>query len=142
MSWQMFRLAHTQARHKAMEAVRTAPDGFIVKVHDPTRSLEQNCAMWRILQAFADQLQWPVNGGMVNLTADEYKEILSSAFHQENVRVAQGLNGGVVMLGKRTSKFGVREMSDFIEFITTASVERGIELDYEEHSDPWPRMQA
>ena len=135
MSANLFNLAHAEARRRAMEAVRLAPDGWIVKVQEPTRSLDANAKMWVLLQAFADQLVWPVNGKMERLSAGEFKEIFSAAFHRENVRLAQGLDGGVVMLGKRTSKFSAREMSEFIEFVSSVAVDLGVDLDYREHAD-------
>lgn len=125
----VFRLVHIQARQGAMQCVKEAPEGFVVVVAEPTRSLESNAAMWVYLQAFADQLLWPVNGQMTRLEPEEFKQILSAAFRQENVRLAQGLDGGMVMLGARTSKFSVREMSDFIEFLAATAAARGVEID-------------
>lgn len=125
-----FKLAHTEARRRAAAAVAEAPEGYVVTVQEPTRSLDQNAAMWPILQAFADQLQWPVNGQMVWMTADEWKDVLSAAFRRESVRVAMALDGGMVMLGSRTSQFGVREMSEFIEFLHATAAARNVDLHY------------
>lgn len=125
----VFRLVHTQARQGAMQCVKEAPEGFVVVVAEPMRSLESNAAMWVYLQAFSDQLLWPVNGQMTRLEPEEFKQILSAAFRQETVRLAQGLDGGMVMLGARTSKFSVREMSDFIEFLAATAAARGVEID-------------
>lgn len=130
----VFRLVHSQARHNAAEAVRAAPDGYCVTVSEPNRSLEQNAAQWPILQAFADQLQWPVNGQMVWLSAEEWKDILTAAFYGENVRLAQGLNGGVVMLGRRTSKFSKKEFSDWLEFLHATAAARDVDLRYMEYA--------
>lgn len=130
----VFKLAHAQARRGALEAVETAPDGYCVTVSEPTRSLDQNAAMWPILQAFSDQLQWPVNGAMVWMTPDEWKDVLTAAFERENVRLAMGLDGGVVMLGLRTSKFGVRKMSEFIDFLHATAAARDVDLCYREYS--------
>ena len=88
----VFKLVHAQARRLAVEAVHAAPDGYCVTVSEPTRSLDQNAAMWPILQAFADQLQWPVNGAMVWMTPDEWKDVLSAAYKRESVKVAMGLD--------------------------------------------------
>ncbi len=131
----VFKMVHAQARRGALEAVQNAPDGYCVTVSEPTRSLDQNAAMWPLLQAFADQLQWPVNGQMVWMTADEWKDVLSAAFRRECVRVAMGLEGGMVMLGSRTSKFGVREMSDFIEFLHATAVARDVDVRYREYAE-------
>jgi hypothetical protein len=133
-SKRVFKLVHTEARRRAVEAVQTAPDGFCVTVSEATRCLDQNAAMWPILQAFADQLQWPVNGAMVWMTPDEWKDLLSAAYKRESVRVAMGLDGGVVMLGCRTSKFSVREMSEFIEFLHATAVARDVDVRYREYA--------
>ena len=129
-----YRLVHTEARRRAAQDVATAPDGWCVTVSEPTRSLEQNAAMWPILQAFADQLQWPVNGAMVWMTPDEWKDVLSAAYKRESVRVAMGMDGGMVMLGSRTSKFSVREMSEFIEFLHATAVARDVDVRYREYA--------
>lgn len=126
MQKRTFVLSHSEARARAQEAVRTADDGFVVTISEPTRSLEANAAMWPILQAFSDQLDWPVNGIMTKLTPDEFKDILTAAFHRETARLAMGLDGGVVMLGLRTSKMGKREFSEFLEFLHATAVARGV----------------
>lgn len=126
-----FGLVHPEARRRAQEAIRTAPDGYVCTVSEPTRTLDANAAMWPCLQAFADQLQWPVNGQMVYLTPDEWKTILSAAYKREAVRVAPGIDGGMVMLGERTSKMSKREFGELLEFIHATAAERGIELERE-----------
>lgn len=130
----VFKMAHAEARRRAIQAVQEAPEGYCVTVSEPTRSLSQNAALWPILQAFADQLQWPINGRMEWIEPDDWKAILSAAFKQESVRVAMGMNGGMVMLGSRTSKFGVREMSDFLEFCKATAIERDVDLTYRQHA--------
>lgn len=134
MSKRLFKLVHAQARQGAVQAIKDAPDGFVVTVAEPTRSLDANAAMWVILQAFADQLQWPVNGAMVWMTAEEWKDVLSAAYKRESVKVAMGLDGGMVMLGSRTSKFSVREMGEFIEFLNATAAAREVDLHYREYA--------
>jgi len=125
----IFRLVHTQARNNALQCIKEAPEGYVVKVGEPTRSGAANAAMWVVLQAFADQLLWPVNGQMTKLTPEEFKHILTAAFMQDAVRVAQGLDGGMVMLGARTSRFTVRQMRDFLEFLHSTAADRGVVVD-------------
>ena len=124
-----FILAHDVARQRAALAIEQAPSGYIVTVQEPARNLDQNALMWVHLQAFADQLEWPVNGLMTKLSPEEWKDLLSAAFKQELQRVAPGLNGGMVLLGMRTSKMGKGEFADFITFIQATAVERGVELE-------------
>lgn len=130
----VFKLVHAKARRNAREAVENAPDGYCVTVSEPTRTLDQNAAMWPILEAFSDQIQWPVNGVMVWMTPDEWKDVLTAAFERENVRLAMGLDGGVVMLGLRTSQFGVKKMSEFIEFLHATASARDVDLRYREYT--------
>lgn len=122
----IFVLVHAQARANAIEAVRTAPDGLCVTIRDVNRTLDQNAAQWPILEAFSDQLLWPVNGQMVKMTAEEWKDVLTAAFQRETARLAMGLDGGVVMLGQRTSKFGKKKFSEWLEFLHAVAAQRGV----------------
>ena len=126
MNRRRFVLSHAEARRRAMACVADAPDGYVVTVQEPTRSTDQNSAQWPILEAFAEQLQWPVNGAMVNLSAEEWKDVLTSAFQGETVRLAMGLNGGVVMLGLRTSRMGKQRFSEWLEFLHATAALRGV----------------
>lgn len=119
-------LAHDLARQTALQAVQNAPEGYAVIVQERTRTLDQNAAQWPILQAFANQLEWPVNGRMVKLTDGEWKDILTAAFRNETTRVAMGLDGGVVMLGQRTREFGKKEFSEWLEFLHATAADRGV----------------
>lgn len=116
-------------RQRAAQACLTAPEGDAVSIGEPTRSLEQNAAQWPILEAFAEQLLWPVDAEMVRMTAEEWKDVLTAAFKGEKVRLAKGLYGGVVMLGLRTSKFGKNEFSEWLDFLNAVAVERGVNLE-------------
>lgn len=128
MAKQHFRLVHGMARQRAIDAVSSAPDGWCVTVAEPTRSLDQNAAMWPLLQAFSDQLEWPVNGKPTQMAPEEWKAVLTAAFRRESVRLAMGLDGGVVMLGERTSRFSKREFGEFLEFIHAVAIERGVRV--------------
>jgi hypothetical protein len=106
----------------------TAPEGFKVTVSEQTRTLDQNAALWPILDAFSKQLKWPINGVMVVMDSDDWKTVLTAAFRQESARMAQGLDGGYVFLGMRTSKMSKKEFSEFLEFLHATAALRGIEL--------------
>jgi len=123
---QVYILAHETARRRAVEAVADAPAGSVVKLGPPARSLDQNAAQWPILEAFSRQLQWPVNGQMTYMDAEDWKDILTAAFRQESVRVAMGLDGRVVMLGMRTSRMDKQTFSDWLEFLHATAAARGV----------------
>jgi len=131
----VFHLIHDRARENAKVLINSAPDGYIVTISEPNRSLSQNSAQWPLLQAFAEQLEWPINGRMGKISADDWKDILTAAFKQELARVAPGLNGGMVLLGARTSKFKVKEFSDWIEFLHATASERGVRFPDVHHLD-------
>jgi hypothetical protein len=126
---QTYILTHATARARAIEAVRAAPENYVVTINDLRRNSDQNALLWVYLNAFAEQLQWPVNGAMTALSADDWKSILSAAYKRESQRIAQGIDGGMVMLGLRTSKMGKREFADFLDYVASVAADRGVVLD-------------
>ena len=125
---QTFVLAHAEARRRALNAVVNAPAGQVVVVREPSRNLAQNALLWTLLERFSAQLVWPVNGAMVKLGSEEWKDLLTAAYRQETQRVAAGINGGMVMLGCRTSTMGKREFAEFVEFVMATAIDRGVVL--------------
>lgn len=99
-----------------------------VSIEAETRDTEQNKQQWPILQAFAKQIQWPVNGSMVYMSDEEWKDVLTAAFKQETVRLAMGLNGGVVMLGLRTSKIKRQDWPEWMAFLKATAAMRGVRI--------------
>lgn len=126
MTKALFILAHDLARARAVEAVKAAPAGYAVTIAETTRSVEQNAAQWPILEAFAQQKQAVINGRLETVTADDWKDILTAAFNSELTRVALGLDGRMVLLGQRTSKFGKGKFSDWLEFLHATAAEMGV----------------
>lgn len=100
-----------------------------MRLTEPTRSLEANAQMWVLLECFAEQLEWPVNGVMTKLSKEEWKTLTTAAFEREQVRVSPGLDGGMVMLGARTRQYGKAKMSEFIDFLQAVGTERGVRFD-------------
>jgi NinB protein len=125
---QVFIMAHQEARRRALEAVAAAPDGYSVTIKEPTRNLDQNAVLWVLLERFSEQLKWPVNGVMTKLEPEEWKTLTTAAFQRETVRVAQGLDGGMVMLGMRTSKMSKRQFSEYLDFLHATAAQRGVEM--------------
>jgi len=122
----LYKITGEVARKAICRHVLTADEGYIVTIAEPNRTLDQNSAQWPYLEAFANQLEWPINGQMTKITADDWKDILTCAFRNESPRVAMGLNGGMVLLGQRTSKFSKKDFSEWMEFLVATSVDRGV----------------
>jgi hypothetical protein len=123
----VLRPAPHPSRKMAAAQCSILPDGWHVTFSEPTRTLEQNDTQWPYLEGFSKQKQWTVNGEACFLTRDEWKDILSAAFSRETLRIAPGLDGGVVMLGQRTSKYGKKRFSEWLEYLKAISAELGIE---------------
>lgn len=117
---QLYILAHPEARRRACEAIQHAPDGYAVKIQPPTRSLEQNAALWGALTDVAKQVEWYGR----KLTPEDWKHVFSASLKKQDV--VPGLHGDFVVLGVSTSKMTKAEMSDLIELIHAFGVERGV----------------
>lgn len=127
---QTFKLVHREARMRAQEAIKSAQEGWVVTLSEPTRTLEQNSAQWPLLQAFADQKQLCINGVMQFVTADDWKDVLTAVFRGE-MRVAI-FDGRMILLGQRTSEFGVKKFSDWMEFLHASAVDQDVDIHYRE----------
>ena len=109
---QTFILAHETARNRALEAVKQAPDGFVVTVGERTRSGDQNALLWALLGDVSRQVVWHGN----KLTPENWKDIFSASLKQQ--KVVPNLDGtGFVVCGQSTRKMGKREFSDLCELI-------------------------
>lgn len=91
----------------------------------PTRTLDQNAKMWAVLTDISRQVQWPVDGRMQYLDPDDWKHVLSAGL-KKHQRVAQGIDGGFVILGQRTSRMTITEMSELIELCHAFGAEHGV----------------
>jgi hypothetical protein len=126
---QVFRLTDSsKTRAAIIEAILNAPVGRIVEIKPETRKLVQNSQQWPILNAFAEQVQWPINGSMVYMSPDDWKDVLTAAYKNETVRIAQGFDGGVVMLGFRTRDFSAEEWPNWMAFLNWAAAEKGVKV--------------
>ena len=94
-----------------------------VEVRHSTRSLEQNKRMWAMLTDISEQVQWYGK----KLQPDEWKDVFTAALKRQEV--VPGIDGGFVVLGSRTSKMTVKEMTDLMELISAFGAERGVEFD-------------
>lgn len=71
-----------EASRKAIcRHVLAAPEGYVIKISEPTRNLEQNAKMWAMLADLESQCEW--NG--VKLVAEEWKDLLSAGLVQSKV---------------------------------------------------------
>lgn len=126
MDKQVIYLTSPLARRNAAHIAATAPDGYRCEIRPKTRTLGQNDFMWSILTDIAKQVDFVVNGALVKVSPEEVKDILSAGLKRE-MRMAQGIDGGMVILGQRTSKMTVRQMAELIELAHAFGAQRGVQ---------------
>lgn len=124
----VFSLVTPTARLNAMRAVRDAPEGWVVRVSESTRSLEQNALQWKILGAFSKQLPWVIGGERRRLDPETWKQVLTAAYRNETLQAAEGIHGGLVVVGMATSDMGKRSFSDWLAFLEATAVELGVRV--------------
>lgn len=123
MTKRHFVLINDQARRNAAEYCRTAPEGYHVVVQPPTRNLDQNAALWAMLNEVAAQVVWHGR----KLDAESWKHIFSSSLRKQDV--VPNLDGtGFVVMGVSTSKMSKAEMSEMLELIAAFAAQHGVTL--------------
>ena len=110
------------ARKSICNHVMTAPDGYVVRISEATRTLEQNALLWPLLTAVSEQVNWYGQ----RLTPDEWKDVFSASLRKQ--KAVPGLDGGFVVCGQSTSKMGKKEFSDLVELIYAFGAEKGVEF--------------
>ena len=120
MSKRIWKLTGEVAKKAACREILAAPEGYIVTLAEPTRTLDQNSLLWPLLTEVSKQVDWYGN----KLTADEWKDVFSAALKKQ--KVVPGLDGGFVVCGQSTSRMSKREFSDLVELIYAFGAERGV----------------
>lgn len=97
---------------------------------DRKRTVSQNSKMWPMLTDIARQVDWPHTDAQGNwrigkMTPMSWKSVLTAGFEHQT-QMAQGIDGGTVMIGASTSNYGVRRFAEFIEYIYAAGSERSV----------------
>ena len=78
--------------------------------------------MWANLEDIAQQVIWYG----VKLTKEEWKDVLTAALKKQ--KVVPGIEGGFVIIGARTSKMTVPDMTELIELSTAFGTQQGVKF--------------
>jgi hypothetical protein len=95
---------------------------YVIEVKPLTRTVAQNDLMWAILGELAQQVVWHGQ----KLTPCNWKDVLTAALKRQ--AVVPGIDGGFVVLGQRTSKMTVKEMSEVIELAYAFGAQNGVKF--------------
>lgn len=116
-----FILAHAEARARAFNAIKEAPEGYAVTIAGPKRSLDQNARLWASLSDIAQQVEWYGR----KLSPEDWKHIFTSSLRK--LEVVPNLDGtGFVALGLSTSRMSKREVSELLELMYAFGAGRGV----------------
>lgn len=113
-------------RKKAASWARQAPHGTRVDFVENKRSVDQNSRMWCLLTAVADQLEWH---GQKYDTAS-WKDWFMHAYRGERWMPAE--DGGMVPIGRSTSKLTKEEHSELTALIEAFCARQGVDIREEE----------
>jgi hypothetical protein len=118
-----FILAHDQARGRAIQCIKEAPQGYCVTISEPTRTLEQNSLLWPLLDALSKQVEWHGQ----KLSSEDWKELLTASLRQQ--RAAPAIDGnGFVVFGERTRTYSKSMFSQLIELVYAFGAQHGVEF--------------
>lgn len=116
----MIRLISPRQRAFAKSEIDRAPDGYIVTIKEPTRTLDQNALMWAMLGDLSKQQPEGITA-----TPDDWKALVMNACGHE-CQFLTGLDGKPFPVGFRSSRLTVRQMSDMIEWMHAYGARHGI----------------
>lgn len=112
-----FVLAHSTARAGAADACRTAPDGYVVSIKEPSRNLDQNAKLHAELTDIARTKEWAGKKWSV----EDWKRLATAAWMRatgRTVTMLPALDGqGFDVLYQRTSKLTKAECSELLEWL-------------------------
>ncbi len=120
MTYPPLKLVSGRVRERAKVIIDAAPDGWIVSVREPTRSLDQNARLWAMLTDISKAMPHGRRH-----TPEDWKCLFMHACGWD-VQFLDGLDGRPFPSGFRSSHTTVKQMTDLITFIYAYGDERGV----------------
>ncbi|EAU9044985.1 recombination protein NinB [Salmonella enterica subsp. enterica serovar Amsterdam] len=126
---QLFLLRNEAIRNNAIDAILSLPidnkSPHEVHVKAPKRTKAQNDRMWPMLHDVSRQVLWHGQ----RLSPEDWKDIFTALWLKTKKleqRSVPGIDGGVVLLGVRTSKMRKASMTELIEIMFWFGSERNV----------------
>ena len=112
-----FILVDEAVRSRAVTAVADAPDGFVVRIEEPRRSLESNAKLHAELAEIAESVEWAGKKRDIEV----WKRLITAAWLRargESIEILPALDGhGIDVVWRKTSTLTKAEMSELLEFL-------------------------
>lgn len=125
------RLSSDESRARAKHLIDRAPAGFVMRLAEPKRTLEQNDRLWAMLTDISRAM--PKGRRMI---PDDWKVVFMHACGWE-CQFLEGLDGRPFPQGFSSSRLTKSQMGDLITFIQEYGDRHGVEW-----SDPEARKAA
>jgi hypothetical protein len=125
---QIFTLNTPRDKARAAHAVQLAPDGYVVTIAEPTRSLNQNAALHPMLTDIAEQVTWQGQ----KFSMEVWKRLTMAAFLREdggNPLLIPALDGkGFDIIYEHTSKLSAKKFADLLSWVECFAAEQGVKF--------------
>ena len=121
-------LAHDTDRKLAAAFCMLAPAGWHVRITPPTRSLEQNAMLHKLLTEISKQCEFAGK----KRTAEQWKLIMVSGHAvatKQQAEILPGLEGEFINLRESTASMSVKRLSSLIEYVSAWCAQNGVIFD-------------
>ncbi|MRT14977.1 recombination protein NinB [Enterobacteriaceae bacterium RIT711] len=122
-----FHLVNDHVRSNALNAVKTAPETFLVDIRKPSRNLLQNAKFHALLGDIARQAEWCGK----KLKPEQWKVLLISGHAvatKQQAEIVPGIEGEFVNIRESSAEMSVSRMASLIEYVTAWAVGQGIKF--------------
>jgi len=115
------------SRKAIIREVVDAPEGYVVSIGQPTRSMEQNAMLHPLLTDIANQKEWMGK----KRTLLQWKVIMVSAHSiatGEPAEMVIGLEGEVVNLRESTAAMSKKRFSSLVDYVLAWGAMNGVKF--------------
>lgn len=122
----VFYLVHPEARSRAIEAVKQAPEGYAVRIGPRNRTLDQNAKFHALCADLEKQRIWWMGSPR---TADQWKVLLVSGHSiatKEGAEILPGLEGEFVNIRESTATMSRKRGASLIEYTLAFCAQQGV----------------
>lgn len=117
----MIRFITAQSREYLCALIMKAPEGWVCRIDEATRTLDQNAKLWPLLTDISKQVIWHGR----KLRQHVWKDIFTAALRE--AEIVPGLDGNFVVCGQSTSGMGKKEFSELLALIEAFGAEHSVQ---------------
>lgn len=116
----MIRFITPQSREFLCGLIMKAPEGWVCRIDEATRTLEQNALLWPLLTDISRQVIWHGK----KLRQNVWKDIFTASIRE--AEIVPGLDGNFVVCGQSSSKMGKAEFSELLSLIEAFAADHNV----------------